>query len=122
MDSIDLSEDVARLESRIEDLASAAERSRRLSLIARFAAAAAGLWLAAGTLRLVSLEPTGLVLGIGVLLGGIVLAGSSRSTASELDSAMRKAEAERTRLIDSIAPEAVDARFSMIEPLSRTLH
>jgi hypothetical protein len=108
MDSTDLSQDIARLESRIEDLAASA--------------AAAGLWLVAGTFRLVPLEATGLVLAIGVGLGGIVLAGSSRSTAEELDAAIRKAEAERSRLIDSIDPEPVDPRFAAIEPLTRTLH
>jgi hypothetical protein len=122
MESIDLSDDVARLERRIEDLASAADRSRRLALIARVSAAAAGLWLVAGTFRLVPLEATGLVLAIGVVLGGIVLAGSSRSTAEELDAAIRKAESERARLIDSIDPEPIDPRFRTIEPLTRTLH
>jgi hypothetical protein len=122
MESTDLSDDVARLERRIEDLASAADRSRRLALIARVSVAAAGLWLVAGTFRLVPLEATGLVLAIGVVLGGIVLAGSSRSTAEELDAAIRKAEAERARLIDSIDPEPIDPRFRTIEPLTRTLH
>jgi ABC-type transport system involved in cytochrome c biogenesis ATPase subunit len=122
MDSTDLSDDVASLERRIEDLAASAERSRRLALIARVSATAAGLWLVAGTFALVPLEATGLVMAIGIVLGGIVLAGSSRSTADELDATIRKAEAERSRLIDSIDPSPVDPRFEAIEPLSRTLH
>ena len=122
MDSTDLTDEVARLERRIEDLAAAADRSRRLALIARVSASAAGLWLVAGAFRLVPLEATGLVLAIGVVLGGIVLAGSSRSTAEELNAGIRKAEAERASLIDHIAPEPIDPRFETIVPLTRTLH
>ncbi|MFO1148787.1 MAG: hypothetical protein U1E62_10460 [Alsobacter sp.] len=122
MDSTDLSDDVARLERRMEDLAGAADRSRRLALIARACAALAGLWLVAGTVRLVPLDSAGLVLAIAVVLGGIVLAGSSRSTAEELDGSIRKAQAERDRLIDSIDPAPIDPRFETLEPLSRTLH
>lgn len=101
---------IADIETDIEALAEAVERSRRIVLAARAGAAAAGLWLAAGMLGLVPLYAAQLVLAIAVIIGGIVFAGSSRSTIRETEAAIRRKEAQRDDLIDRIDPAVVTAR------------
>ncbi len=111
MDTGNLAGLIERLEEEIETHAAAAERSRRLVLISRVAVAGGLLWLVAGIFRLTPLEATDLVFAIAAVIGGVVFAGSSRSTLEETEAAIRKAEAMRSQLIDRIDPEAVAAQL-----------
>ena len=110
MEPDSLSSLIDRLEEEVETLAGAAARSRRLMLLSRAAVAAGVGWLAAGIGGVAPLEATHLVFAIAAVIGGIVVAGSSRSTLQEIETAMRKAEDTRRQLIDRLDPEIVEPR------------
>ena len=95
-------DEIERLELRIEELSDAIERSRRLRLAGRASAAAGPALLLGFALGLVAYTPTRMIVALAVAIGGVVLAGSSRSTTEELERALRQAEAERTAAIDAL--------------------
>jgi hypothetical protein len=106
-DPQDLPGAVETLEERIEALAEAAERSRKLMGGAKILAAAGCVGFLAMALGLVTTGPAGLVLSVAAALGGIVLTGSSRSTLDQTLELQRKAEALRQAAIDEIDPMPV---------------
>ena len=72
-------EQIARLEARIEELAEAVERCRKLGLFSNVLLIGGALWLFAGIFGFVYFGPA--MLGaITAILGGFVLSGSNRST------------------------------------------
>lgn len=90
------------IEERIEELAQAAERSRKIVLGARIAAWGGGALLVATLSGLFGLPPAGLVLGLTGFLGGIALGGSSRSTLDGLLAEIAELERRRAEAIDGI--------------------
>ena len=95
-------DEIERLELRIEELRDAIERSRRLRLAGRASAVAGPALLLCFALGLVGATPTRMIVALALAIGGVVLAGSSRSTTEELERALRQAEAERTAAIDAL--------------------
>lgn len=95
-------DEIERLELRIEELSDAIERSRRLGLAGRASAVAGPALLIGFALGLVAYTPTRMIVALALAIGGVVLAGSSRSTTEELERALRQAEAERTAAIDAL--------------------
>jgi hypothetical protein len=92
---------IARLESRIEELADAVERCRKLGLFANALLIGGTLWLLAGVFGFVYFGPA--MLGaITAILGGFVLAGSNRSTMQQNQAALVQAETQRNELISAI--------------------
>lgn len=100
---------VALLEQEIETLNEAAERSRRIIVLARGAMALGAGWLLAGLLGVLPLDATSIVFSSAGLIGGIVFSGSSGSSLEETKNQIRKAEDLRTALIDQIDPEEIPA-------------
>ena len=83
--------------------------------------AAGLLWLVAGIVRIAPLEATHLVFAVAAVIGGIVFAGSSRSTLQETEAAIGKTEATRNELIDRLDPEMVEAGVEDVgDPPART--
>lgn len=120
----DDTDEISRIEARLEELAEAAERCRKIILASKAAIGiGAGLLLAA----LLGLFGSGQVAigSIAAVLGGIVLLGSNVSTLRETTAAMTAAEALRSNLIDGIDLRVVDdrkpARLDSL-PNSTTLH
>ena len=106
--SLDTTRDeIARLEARIEHLAEAAERSRKLILIAKGAVALGCAALLAAAVGLIGWNTSLTVFAIAATLGGMVISGSSRSSREQALAAMAEAEAARRDLIDSIAPVSI---------------
>jgi hypothetical protein len=94
-------EQIARLETRIEDLADAVERCRKLGAFANVLWIGGALWLFAGIFGFVYFGPA--MLGaITAILGGFVLSGSNRSTMQQTQEALDQAEAQRNGLIGAI--------------------
>jgi hypothetical protein len=96
----DLHEDIARLEARIEELAEAAEKCRKVILISKIAIALGailGLLIMLGVIRI---DP--MALAIAAVIGGTVLLGSNSSTLAEMTAAMKAAETRRAELIDNL--------------------
>jgi hypothetical protein len=97
----DLREEIARLEARIEELADALERCRKIVLVSKAAIAVGGvliLAIVAGVIR----SEAAAIGGIAAIIGGTVLFGSNSSTAKETAAALQAAEARRAELIGKI--------------------
>jgi hypothetical protein len=107
MDPAFASDRIAQLEQEIENLNEAAERSRRIIILARGAMALGAGWLVAGFLSILPLDATAIVFSSALLIGGIVFSGSSGSSLEETKEEIRKAEETRGALIDAIDPAEV---------------
>ena len=107
-------DEIARIEQRIEDLQAAIERCRKLSLAARTAIGAGGLWIALTVTGLVSFVPWLVIAALAAVIGGTVLFGSNSTTWTQAESALKASEAMRSELIDRMDLRVVEER--------RTLH
>jgi hypothetical protein len=99
-------EQIARLENRIEDLADALERCRKLGLFASMLLIGGALWLVAGFAGYASVAPA-MFGAITAILGGFVLKGSNDSTMRQTRDALEQAEARRAELIGSLSLRTV---------------
>ena len=97
---------IARLESRIEQLAEALERSRKIGLFANVVLIGGVLWLAAGFFSYTSFAPA-MFGAITAVLGGLVLKGSNDSTMRQTRAALDAAEASRSELIGALSLRTV---------------
>ena len=93
---------IARLEERIEQLSLKLEGCRKFALAAQCAMALGAVILAGLLFRVIPFDPLAMTSSIVALLGGVVMSGSNKSTASETAAALAQAEAEREELIGSI--------------------
>jgi hypothetical protein len=98
-DDGDPRDQIARLEARLDELADAMARCRKIRLISQIAITAGGAWLLAATVGAMGFNPVGLIAAISAVIGGIVMYGSNTTTSREVDDAIKKAEAMRAALI-----------------------
>jgi hypothetical protein len=104
---------IERLEQRIEELAAQLQSCRKFALAARVAVATGGVLFLALALGVVRFDALALAAAIAALLGGIVLAGSNRSTAQEAAAQLAAAERERAALIGVIELRTVAERATL---------
>ena len=97
---------IAELEAEIERLRDAAERGRKIDLATRVAI---GLGIACLASSFLSFRPIALVVGLALLLGGIALHGSNRSTLDDIVVRISATEVRRAALIDGLELETVPA-------------
>jgi hypothetical protein len=90
---------IARLEQRLEELADALARCRKIRLISQIAIAGGGGWMLAVTTGVLGFDPLAMIVAISGVIGGTVMYGSNRTTWREIDTAINDAEAKRARLI-----------------------
>jgi hypothetical protein len=95
-------EEISRLETRIDDLADAIARCRKIILFAKAAMAIGGLLIVVTLFGLVTFDPTLLIGGMTAVIGGIVLFGSNTRTLSDFTAAAAAAEKRRNELIGII--------------------
>jgi hypothetical protein len=98
----DLRDQILRLEAHIEELTGVIERCRKISLVAKVAVAAGGIWLLASMLGAIRFDPVAMIGAIGVVIGGTVVFGSNTSTSQQTAVAIKAAEALRAELIGKI--------------------
>jgi len=101
---------IARLESRVEELADAMERCRKIRLVSRLAIAAGGVWMLAVTIGVLAFDPMAMMAAISGVIGGTVMYGSNRTTWREIDAAINEAEAQRAELIGRLKLSVVGER------------
>jgi len=101
VDNGDPAEEIARLESRLDELADAMARCRKIRLISQIAIAASGIWLLAAAVGVIGFDPMGLMAAIAGVIGGTVMYGSNTTTSRQVDAAIEKAEAMRAALIEA---------------------
>jgi hypothetical protein len=95
----DPSDEIARLEERLEELADAMTRCRKIRLISQIAITAGGMWMLAVTVGVLGFDPIAMMAAISGVIGGTVMYGSNRTTWREVDAAINDAEAKRAELI-----------------------
>ncbi len=98
----DTSDDISRIEERLERLAEVAERCRKIILVSKAAIAAGFALLFVTILGLFGANQTIALGSIAAVLGGIVSLGSNVSTLRQTTDAIHAAEALRSDLIGRI--------------------
>jgi hypothetical protein len=98
----DLHEEISRLEERIDVLAEAIERCRKISLASRLVLVGGAAWIGLMLLQAIPFAPFNIVGAIAALLGGTVLLGSNASTRKQTEAALEATEARRRELIGTI--------------------
>jgi len=94
--------EIARLEAEIEERSEAIERCRKVILLSKIAAAAGALVFVLLLLGIVPSNATAMIISIAAALGGAVGLGSTTTTAAQLATAIKDAEARRAQLIGMI--------------------
>lgn len=102
------SEDIPRIEQRIEELEAAAERCRKLALTARAAIGAGAAWLVLTLFGLVHFAPWLTIAALAAVIGGVVLLGSNATTWKQTEEALRASEALRSELIGRLDLRVVE--------------
>ena len=115
-------EEIARLESKIEELAEGLDRGRKLAVLSKLLLGGGALWLAAAVLGAINVGAPGAMAAITAILGGFILGGSNRSTMLQTQSAMEAAETRRSALIGAIELRNVNADLKEAQPTGRWLH
>ena len=98
----ELSDQIARIEADIEQLAQTCEGCRKAVALSKVAIAAGGIWRLVYFLGAISFDPSILIGAIAAVIGGIVVLGSNSSTSKQTMAAMKAAETQRAELIEMI--------------------
>ena len=110
MDEDDPTDEISRIEARLEELAEAAERCRKIILASKAAIAIGVGWLLLMMPGLVGSSQVAAIGSIAAVLGGIVSLGSNVSTLQQTMAAISAAEVLRSDLIGSIDLRVVGGR------------
>jgi sugar (pentulose or hexulose) kinase len=102
MNDRDYRDEIVRLEGLIDELAARIENCRKFILAGRILVIGGGVVLVAMLIGVLQLNPSVMAVAVAAVLGGIVAAGSSHSTAKEATHELTAAEAKRTTLIGHI--------------------
>lgn len=104
-----LSDQISRLEERIEELAGTIEGCRKYMLFAKIAIAAGAVWWLALLFRVVWFDPAWMIASLAAIIGGIVAYGSNSRTLQDSQAEMADTEAQRDQLIGEIDLQWVEA-------------
>ena len=95
-------DEIVQLEAQIDELTARIESCRKFILVGRIAVVGGGAVLTAMLVSAIQFDPSVMALAVTAVLGGIVAAGSNRSTAKEAVHELTTAEAKRKALIEQI--------------------
>jgi len=110
MNDGDRRNEVVRLEEQIDELAARIESCRKFIRAGQIAIAVGGLVVIATLMGEIQFDPPILALAVAAVLGGIVAAGSNRSTAKEAQDELTAVEAKRAALIGQLDLRLVSDR------------
>jgi len=110
MDEHDPSDEISRIEARLEELAEVSERCRKIILVSKAAIAGGAALLFLVMLGLFGSNQVAAIGSIAVVLGGIVSFGSNVSTLRQTMAAISAAEMLRSDLINRIDLRVVGDR------------
>ena len=110
IDEEDPTDEIARIEARLEELTEVAERCRKFILASKAAIAGGGVLLIVLMLGLFGANETVAIGSIAAVLGGIVSLGSNVATLRQTIAAISEAEAHRSDLIGTIDLQMVGDR------------
>jgi hypothetical protein len=103
-------DEIVRLEAKIDELAAKIENCRKFILAGQIAVVIGGAVLVAMLLGTVRPDPSIIGLAAAAVLGGIVAAGSNRSTAKEAINGLSATETKRAELISQLELRTVSDR------------
>jgi hypothetical protein len=110
MDEADYREEIGSLEEQIDELVARIESCRKFILVGKIAVVGGSMGLIAPLVGAIEFNPSVFAVAGAAVLGGIVAAGSNRSTAKEAAHELRAAEARRTALLEQIDLRLVSNR------------
>ena len=110
MDDDDPTDEISRIEARLDELAEISERCRKIILVSKAAIAGGFAWLLVMMLGLSGSGEVAAIGSIALVLGGIVSLGSNVSTLRQTMDAISAAERLRSELIGSIDLRVVGDR------------
>jgi|GraSoiStandDraft_46_1057282.scaffolds.fasta_scaffold343951_2 hypothetical protein len=102
MNDSDHREEIVQLEAQIDELGASIESCRKFILAGRIAVMGGGAVLITMLSGAIQFDSSVMALAIAAVLGGIVAAGSNRSTAKEAMHELSVAETRRKALIEQI--------------------
>jgi hypothetical protein len=103
-----LRDEISNLEERVEALAESLERCRKIMLASKISMIVGGILMLTILLGLFGFDPVAMIVAATAIIGGIVLFGSTRTTANQISAAMRGAELCRTKLISKLELRTVE--------------
>ena len=110
MNGEDPRDKIVRLEAQIDELADRIESCRKFILVGKIAVIGGSVGLIATLVGAIEFNPSVLAVAGAAVLGGIVVAGSNRSTAQAATQELAAAEAKRTAFIGQINLRVVPDR------------
>jgi hypoxanthine-guanine phosphoribosyltransferase len=113
MNDSDHRDEIVQLEAQIDELAARIESCRKFILAGRIAVMGGGAVLITMLVGAIHFDPSVMALAVAAVLGGIVAAGSNRSTAKEARHELTAAETKRKALIEQIDLRLVPDRDSL---------
>jgi hypothetical protein len=105
----DLRDQIAGIETDIDELAKTLDGCRKAILFSKVTIAAGGIWILAYLLGAMRFNPEAMIAAIASIIGGTVVFGSNSSTSKQTTTAMKAAERHRAKLIDMIDLRTVGA-------------
>jgi small neutral amino acid transporter SnatA (MarC family) len=103
-----LRDEISDLDEHVEALAESLERCRKIMLASKISMIVGGTLMLAMLLGLPSFDPLAMIVAVTAIIGGIVLFGSTRTTANQISAAIRGAEERRTKLISKFELRTVE--------------
>src|SRR5262245_59871961 len=92
----ELRDQIARIETSIEEYAKTLDGCRKAMLLSKVAIATGGIWILTYALGVVRFDSVAIVGAIAAIIGGVVIYGSNSGTSKEAVAAIKEAEALRT--------------------------
>src|SRR6478752_4777673 len=122
----DLRDQIARIETDIEDHAITLDGCRKAMLLSKVAIAAGIIALSAYLLGAIWFNAVGVIGAMAAVIGGVVVFGSNLTTSRQATSAMAALERHRAELIDTInlrtIGEGDQHRSALLGGVSETRH
>jgi uncharacterized membrane protein len=110
MNDGDAHDEIVRLEAQIDELADRIESCRKFILVGWIVVVVGGVVTIAMLVGAIHFDLSVMAIAMAAVLGGIVVAGSNRSTAQEATRELTAVEAKRTALIERMDLRVVSDR------------